>query len=215
MMKYVSVAEMVAIEKESDANGHIYSQMMEYAGRGLAEITRDAYSHLVVRKALGLVGSGNNGGDTLVAFCYLLEWGWQTTAYVVRPRPDGDPLVRRFLDAGGKLIEVDQGSGHATAPVYIIDDRILVGHELFIAIEVHGIYAAIVGFRHLGAPQRVATDTVRFYHLLVERFHAVGPTRIFRLAPSFWYKIRIVRYEGRGRRIYRRVGGIDIRICSK
>jgi NAD(P)H-hydrate epimerase len=106
-MKYVSVAEMIAIEKESDASGHTYSQMMEYAGRGLAENTRDAYSHLADKKVLGLVGPGNNGGDTLVACCYLQNWGWQTTAYIVRPRPSDDPLVKRFLTAGGALLRID------------------------------------------------------------------------------------------------------------
>ena len=107
MMKYVSVAEMIAIEKESDASNHTYAQMMEFAGRGLAEIVRDAYSYVDYKRALGLVGSGNNGGDTLVAFCYLQEWGWQTTAYIVRPRSEDDPLVVRFLASGGKLLEID------------------------------------------------------------------------------------------------------------
>jgi NAD(P)H-hydrate epimerase len=108
MMKYVSVAEMIAIEKESDASNHTYAQMMEFAGRGLAEIVRDAYSYIEDKKALGLVGSGNNGGDTLVAFCYLQEWGWQTTAYIVRPRPENDPLVSRFLASGGELLEIGE-----------------------------------------------------------------------------------------------------------
>ena len=36
-MKYVSVSEMIAIEKESNDSGHTYPRMMEHAGRGLAE----------------------------------------------------------------------------------------------------------------------------------------------------------------------------------
>jgi hydroxyethylthiazole kinase-like uncharacterized protein yjeF len=104
-MKYVSVAEMVAIEKESDSRGHTYSAMMEHAGRGLAEATHTAYCNLPSQRALGLVGSGNNGGDTLVAFAYLQEWGWQTTAYIVRPRPEDDPLIERLLQSGGKVIK--------------------------------------------------------------------------------------------------------------
>ncbi|HBX69934.1 MAG TPA: bifunctional ADP-dependent NAD(P)H-hydrate dehydratase/NAD(P)H-hydrate epimerase [Chloroflexi bacterium] len=106
-MKYVSVSQMIAIEKEADASGNTYAQMMEYAGRGLAEVVRDAYNQAGSQSALGLVGSGNNGGDTLVAFCYLQEWGWQTTAYVVKTRPADDPLVARFLAAGGTLLELD------------------------------------------------------------------------------------------------------------
>jgi NAD(P)H-hydrate epimerase len=111
-MKYVSVAEMIAIEKEADANGHTYDQMMEHAGRGLAEVVHDAYSHLGEKTALGLVGSGNNGGDTLVAFAYLQEWGWQTTAYIVRPRAKSDPLGVRFVSAGGTLVEIEADPGY-------------------------------------------------------------------------------------------------------
>ncbi|MBC8507939.1 MAG: NAD(P)H-hydrate dehydratase [Anaerolineales bacterium] len=106
-MKYVTVEEMIAIEKESDASGHTYAEMMENAGRGLAEQVRDAYGHLAEKCALGLVGSGNNGGDTLVAFCYLLEWGWETTAYIVRPRQEGDPLVDRLREAGGTILTLE------------------------------------------------------------------------------------------------------------
>ena len=107
-MKYVSVAEMIAIEKEADASNHTYAQMMEHAGKGLAEVVRDAYGFIEDKKALGLVGSGNNGGDTLVAFCYLQEWGWKATAYIVRPRSVNDPLVSRFLASGGELLEIGE-----------------------------------------------------------------------------------------------------------
>ncbi len=106
-MKYVSVAEMIAIEKEADASGHTYAQMMEHAGKRLADEIQNAYSLAAEKTALGLLGSGNNGGDTLVAFCYLQEWGWQTTAYIVRPRPKNDPLVDRFLKAGGTLLKIE------------------------------------------------------------------------------------------------------------
>jgi len=107
-MKYVSVAEMIEIEKESDASGHSYSEMMENAGKGLAQTIHDAYSHHKKRCALGLIGSGNNGGDTLVAFCYLQEWGWDTNAWIVKPRAENDPLVDRFLKAGGSILEIEK-----------------------------------------------------------------------------------------------------------
>jgi len=109
-VKYVTVEEMIAIEKESDASGHTYPEMMEHAGRGLAEQIRDAYNHLEEKRALGLVGSGNNGGDTLVAFNYLLDWGWETTAYIVRPRPEDDPLIERVRVAGGTILLVEDDS---------------------------------------------------------------------------------------------------------
>lgn len=111
-MKYVSVGEMIAIEKEADAAGHSYAQMMEYAGKGLAEATHTAYRQLTHQRALGLVGSGNNGGDTLVAFAYLQEWGWQTTAYIVGSRPEDDPLMERLRRAGGTILDLENDPGY-------------------------------------------------------------------------------------------------------
>jgi len=104
-MKYVSVAEMIAIEKESDRSGHTYERMMENAGRGLARVVHERYGHLQPGSVAGLIGSGNNGGDTLVALAYLSAWGWLTNAYLVTPRAVEDPLVRRFVEAGGYLVD--------------------------------------------------------------------------------------------------------------
>jgi len=109
-MKYVSVAEMIAVEKESHAHGHTYEQMMEHAGRGLAEIVHETYGDLQKKRILGLVGSGNNGGDTLVALSYLKDWGWETTAYIVRPRSSDDPLIERARQAGSTFLDVKDDS---------------------------------------------------------------------------------------------------------
>ncbi len=111
MIKYVSVAEMMAIEKEADASGLTYAIMMENAGRGLAEAVHSAYSQIKGRGVVGLVGSGNNGGDTLVALTLLAELGWQTSAYIVRPRAKNDPLVERFLKVGGDVCLAEGDSG--------------------------------------------------------------------------------------------------------
>jgi NAD(P)H-hydrate epimerase len=102
-MKLVSVSEMQAIEREADASGLSYVEMMENAGLGLAERVLASHSQSGERKALGLVGSGNNGGDTLVALAYLASKGWQTAAYLVRPRLADDPLMARLEDHGGEI----------------------------------------------------------------------------------------------------------------
>jgi hydroxyethylthiazole kinase-like uncharacterized protein yjeF len=103
MMKLMSVAEMQAVEKESDASGWTYDQMMERAGGGLADVVEKVYAELKDGGVLGLVGSGNNGGDTLVALAQLAGQGWKASAYVVRPRAEGDPLLERFQKAGGSI----------------------------------------------------------------------------------------------------------------
>ncbi|MCA9930531.1 MAG: NAD(P)H-hydrate dehydratase [Anaerolineales bacterium] len=84
-MKVFSVAEMVAAEKAADAAGVSYTQMMETAGRCVAEaiIERVPVAGVGV---LVLVGPGNNGGDGLVAGRYLAEAGANVAFYLTRSR---------------------------------------------------------------------------------------------------------------------------------
>jgi NAD(P)H-hydrate epimerase len=78
--------------------------MMENAGKGLADEIELAYSHYSPKKVLALVGSGNNGGDALVALCYLALRGWETSAYIVHSRPDDDLLIGRYVKHGGIVL---------------------------------------------------------------------------------------------------------------
>jgi len=101
-MKLVTVSQMQAIEKEADASGLTYDQMMENAGQGLADIILDLFIDDVESEAVGLVGSGNNGGDTLVALTRLVNEGWKASAYLVKRKKDD--LVKNFVEAGGVVI---------------------------------------------------------------------------------------------------------------
>ena len=103
-MKLVTVSQMQAIEKEADASGLTYDQMMENAGQGLAQIILEIFEDdpQGESEAVGLVGPGNNGGDTLVALTALAIEGWKTRAYLVKRKKD--ELVKHFTDAGGELL---------------------------------------------------------------------------------------------------------------
>ncbi|GAB4454428.1 MAG: bifunctional ADP-dependent NAD(P)H-hydrate dehydratase/NAD(P)H-hydrate epimerase [Anaerolineales bacterium] len=101
-MKLVTVTQMQTIEKEADAAGLTYDQMMENAGQGLADVILDLFADEPEPEAVGLVGPGNNGGDTLVALTALLEEGWKAKAYLVKRKKDA--LVKRFTEAGGEII---------------------------------------------------------------------------------------------------------------
>ena len=127
-MKLVSVSEMQSIEREADSSGLTYSQMMENAGSGLGEQVLEAYNHLPESSVLGLVGSGNNGGDTLVALAWLLERGWKATAYLVRPRQPGDPLVDRVLQAGGEVVKAPE----KPQPGFERLERLIRGHAVLL-----------------------------------------------------------------------------------
>lgn len=105
-MKLVSVAEMRAIEKEANAAGVSYAAMMERAGNGVAAIVDSTYRHGNPGVVIGLIGSGNNGGDTLVALENLAKAGWRTRAVLVRPRPVDDPYLERVVKAKGEVLTV-------------------------------------------------------------------------------------------------------------
>lgn len=104
-MKYLSVQEMVAIEKAADRSGHTYAAMMEAAGKGLAEVIDRRFSANGERVILALVGSGNNGGDALVALDYLMKWGWTAVAGLFSARESQDILLKRVLAGGGELVD--------------------------------------------------------------------------------------------------------------
>lgn len=88
-MKVVTVAQMRAIERETDAAGVSYAQMMENAGRGVARAILDRVE-VEGRSVVVLVGPGNNGGDGLVAGRYLAQAGARVSFCLSRPRPADD-----------------------------------------------------------------------------------------------------------------------------
>ena len=127
-MKLVSVREMHTIEQEADASGLTYVRMMENAGRGLAkEILRLAYSQDDEdMQVLGLVGPGNNGGDTLVALAFLAEKGWQARAYLIHRKEEGDPLVERLIEAEGEIVVAQKDDNFEQLKAFIGTSDVLL-----------------------------------------------------------------------------------------
>ena len=126
MEKYVSVAEMVAIEHEADFRGLTYEYMMENAGNNLAEVVEQIYSSYREGGILGLIGSGNNGGDTLVALARLKQFGWCANAYLVRPRDAGDPLIDRLRQQGGEVYPGESDTGFSVLADLLESHQVLM-----------------------------------------------------------------------------------------
>jgi NAD(P)H-hydrate epimerase len=97
---------MKAIEKEADAYGLTYDQMMENAGQGIADTVLDLFSGEEGLEVVGLVGPGNNGGDTLVALTALVQTGWKAQAYLAKRKKDD--LVKEFIEVGGEVLAGDE-----------------------------------------------------------------------------------------------------------
>src|SRR5260221_2171059 len=67
MIKIVTVDEMRAIETAADKAGVSYAQMMDTAGRAVADRTKQILAEYPEPRVAVLIGPGNNGGDGLVA----------------------------------------------------------------------------------------------------------------------------------------------------
>jgi NAD(P)H-hydrate epimerase len=149
-MKLVTVAEMRAIEQEAEAKGLLYAQMMENAGHGLAgEIELLAYSEDEQREVLGLVGSGNNGGDTLIALAHLAADGWRARAYLIHRKVDGDALVERLKKEGGEIIlaendpKFDNLSAFVGSADVVVDGVLGTGFKLPLKADVASVLGAV------------------------------------------------------------------------
>ena len=161
-MKLVTVAEMKAIENEANEGGVTYAMMMEKAGKGVAEATNSAYSHMEVRVVTGLVGSGNNGGDTLIALRHLAGMGWKVIAYLVKSRKEGDPLLQSLVDAGGEVLQGEQESGWQelddclNRSSVLLDGVLGTGIQLPLKPEIAKLLGHVAAF--LPHPRIVAVD---------------------------------------------------------
>jgi hydroxyethylthiazole kinase-like uncharacterized protein yjeF len=121
-LKIVTTEEMRRIETTADAGGLTFDQMMENAGRAVAEAI-DEWIGAEGARVLVLVGPGNNGGDGLVAARHLTEMGATVNLYVWKRKTKGDknwdlaqarevPITLMADDAdlqrlGGLLAEAD------------------------------------------------------------------------------------------------------------
>lgn len=149
-MKLVTVTEMRAIEKEANEKGLTYAKMMENAGHGLAEeVELLAHTEDEEREVLGLVGPGNNGGDTLVALAHLAAEGWRVHAYLIGRKSKSDELLERLKNEGGEIVpaendsQMDNLSAFVGTADVIIDGVLGTGVQLPLKPEIARILATV------------------------------------------------------------------------
>jgi ADP-dependent NAD(P)H-hydrate dehydratase / NAD(P)H-hydrate epimerase len=114
IMFVITVDQMREIEKKANELGLTYETMMELAGSGIAEFINTRFSMEFEdeegKSILGLIGSGNNGGDALIALQELQKKGWVTHAYIVKERPNVDPLLTAYQESGGTVYNQTEDS---------------------------------------------------------------------------------------------------------
>ena len=106
--------------------GITLEQMMENAGRALAELARRALPELPSRRIIVLAGSGGNGGGALVAARRLSSWGAQISVALATSPTQMDPVPAHQLAIVTAMgIEVSESA--APPPEMARSDLILDG----------------------------------------------------------------------------------------
>jgi NAD(P)H-hydrate epimerase len=109
MPKIVTVDQMRSIEQASDAKGHTYADMMQLAGRAVAERVKQLLIGISAPRVAILVGTGNNGGDGLVVARLLAEEVENATvgAFLLQMRDESDDVFVAARDAGVFMVDVE------------------------------------------------------------------------------------------------------------
>ena len=153
-MKLVSLSQMHRIEKEADGSGLTYDKMMENAGYNLSqEVLRLSYAQDGEEEiqVLGLVGPGNNGGDTLVALGRLAEKGWKARAYLIHRKGTGDTLIKRLEEADGEVYQSENDADFHQLQAFlesadvVLDGVLGTGFKLPLKDNIGSALAAVQG----------------------------------------------------------------------
>lgn len=144
-MYIVSTQQMQAAEKVADASGLSYAQLMENAGRAVAEAV-EQFVDGIDGHVLVLVGPGNNGGDGLVVARYLAGKGIAVTAYIWKRELDDDPNWALLNQTDVERIIGNDAAGHNRL-AHLLDETDLIVDALLgtgVSRSIEGSLAALL-----------------------------------------------------------------------
>jgi NAD(P)H-hydrate epimerase len=132
-MKVLTAAEMREVDRlTSERHGIPSLQLMETAGRRVAEMCRDIVhaSDRHPRKVVVLCGKGNNGGDGLVVARHLQAANADVKVYLFAKPEElhGDPAInlQRWCEAGNDVVPLlGEAAWKATWPDVAVADVII------------------------------------------------------------------------------------------
>jgi NAD(P)H-hydrate epimerase len=111
MIKVVNEQQIRAIEAEADEKGLSYDELMQKAGRAVADRVIAAFGSRSRPQVTILVGPGNNGGDGLVTGLFIGKDRPDAVVrfYLLKQRPDD--LYFQAAQQGGLLIAFESNDG--------------------------------------------------------------------------------------------------------
>jgi NAD(P)H-hydrate epimerase len=108
MAKIVTVAEMKALDAAADRAGVTFAQLMDNAGRAVAEaVLARLGDDLEQHKLVVLCGKGNNGGDGLVAAHYLSNAGARVAVYLAQAPDESDFKIKRLREKSVFVVDAE------------------------------------------------------------------------------------------------------------
>jgi len=140
-MGSLTCAEMRRLEEVAFRQGATAEDLMEKAGLGIARAILRRYPESGPKNgpkngiAIACIGSGNNGGDALVALRHLAEAGWRIAVKCAHTRSKLGVLPRK------KWRELDERGGLVVDTCKIGDDALFVSGPLVLLDGLLGIGA--------------------------------------------------------------------------
>lgn len=158
----LTAAEMARVDRIlMDDLGLDVLQLMEVAGRAVAAFARDRFLNRRVegRRIVVLAGSGNNGGDGLVAARFLRAWGAEVEVWLTH-----DPAELRASDRSARRPMLHQLAILETMGVPVVapaSDSVAPSDVSVALPEADLLIDALLGFGLNGPPAGAAADLVR------------------------------------------------------
>lgn len=123
-MQIVTPKQMAKIEERSEKLGVSKKQLMENAGKALADLIdnycrKEHSQHTEGRSVVFLTGKGNNGGDCLAAANILVYRGYRITIIDIGGQPESDLAKEMYLRLPKERIEFIDGYRNKTVDAAI------------------------------------------------------------------------------------------------
>lgn len=134
LVPYLSADEMREVDRAMIEDYHIeLVQMMENAGRSLAELARERFLQGDPRDKMALVlcGRGNNGGGGLAAARHLHNWGARIEVFTTYPVDQFRGIPAHQLDILRRMqVSISAGSSPTHLPPADLIIDALIGYSL-------------------------------------------------------------------------------------
>ncbi len=169
MLKVVSVEHMRRIEAAADAAGVSYSTMMENAGTAaahhIADYLESRRQHTGEQRILFLIGTGNNGGDGLVAGRVLTQMHdqYRVAFYLLAQRSAVDLNFRAVQAAGIPVTYVEDDSDFQALIALVANAHVVVDAVFGIGVRLplRGKSAEVLEHIRQALQRRKRTPTER------------------------------------------------------